>query len=151
MQYKNPCATADIIVERNNKILLIRRKHEPFRDKWAIPGGFINCDKETLREAGARELEEETGLIIRVENLELFNEYSSPDRDPRGHVISHVYIAREWTGKLKAGDDAKKARFFSLCNLPLPLAFDHEQILQNYQTQKQLKGGKRKDVRYKTL
>src|SRR3989344_5650769 len=91
MEYKHPCATADVIVERDNKVLLIRRKHEPFRNFWALPGGHINFGKETLEETAKRELGEETGILVDEENLRLFGVYSEPNRDPRGHYITHVY------------------------------------------------------------
>jgi len=140
MEYKHPCATADVIVERDNKVLLIRRKHEPFRNFWALPGGHINFGKETLEETAKRELGEETGILVDEENLRLFGVYSEPNRDPRGHYITHVYVAKNHNGKLKADDDAAEVRFFSLENLP-ELAFDHKLILNDYQ--KQLKGGSR--------
>jgi|SRR3989344_126923 len=131
MKYKNPCATADVIVERNNEILLVKRKHKPFRDMWALPGGFLEYGKETLEETAVRELKEETSLQAKIENLELFGVYSSPKRDPRGHIISHVYIAGECSGNLRADDDAKDTGFFSLDNLP-ELSFDHNKILKEY-------------------
>lgn len=129
MKYKKPAATVDLIVEREEKILLIKRKHKPFKDMWALPGGYLECEKETLEEAGIRELKEETGLV--ASNLILLNNYSDPKRDPRGHVISHAYIVKEAEGDLIAGDDAADTRFFSLDDLP-DLAFDHERILQDY-------------------
>ena len=140
MEYKNPCATVDLIVIRDNEILLIKRKNGPFKDMWALPGGFLDYGEETLEETAVRELEEETSIITRTKDLELFGVYSAPDRDPRGHVISHVYIVKNYTGIPKAKDDAKDVRFFPLKNLP-ELAFDHNRILRDYQTQRQLKGG----------
>jgi 8-oxo-dGTP diphosphatase len=131
MEYKNPCATADIILERDKQILLIRRKHKPFRDMWALPGGHLNYGKETLEETAVRELREETGVLVDKKDLEFFGVYSEPKRDPRGHYITHVYVAKNHNGKLKADDDAKEVRFFSLENLP-ELAFDHQRILNDY-------------------
>ena len=142
MEYRNPSATADIIIERNNQILLIRRKHEPFKDMWALPGGFLEYGKETLEETAVRELNEETGLRIKLDDIEMFGIYSNPDRDPRGHVISHVYIARNFNGQPIANDDAADVRFFQLGNLP-ELAFDHEKILEDYKSRRQLKGSSR--------
>ena len=131
-EYKNPASTVDVIVEKEEKILLIRRKYEPFKNVWALPGGFIDYGKETLEEAASRELKEETGLVTL--SLKLFGVYSSPDRDPRGHTISHVYTAKV-SGKLRAWDDAKEAAYFPLDNLP-ELAFDHEKILEDYSLDK---------------
>ena len=142
MEYKNPCATADVIVERNNQILLIRRKHDPFRNKWALPGGHLDYGKETLEKAAIRELEEETGILVSEQDLRFFRVYSDPNRDPRGHYITHVYVARKFNGQPVADDDAEDARFFPLENLP-DLAFDHQRILTDYEIQKQVKGGNR--------
>ena len=141
MTYQNPESTVDIIVERNNQILLIERKNKPFRNCWALPGGYLNYGEETLEEAAVRELEEETSLITQVYDIELFGVYSDPKRDPRGHVISHVYEVASVTGNLKANDDALEARFFPKDDLPENLAFDHNKILEDYRIQKQLKGG----------
>ena len=131
MKYKNPSSTADVIIERDNQILLIKRKHEPFRNMWALPGGHLEINKETLEETATRELREETGILVDGKDLEFFRVYSEPDRDPRGHYITHVYIAKKFRGQLVAGDDAKDTRFFLLDNLP-KLAFDHQRILNNY-------------------
>jgi len=130
--YKNPASTIDLIyVNSNNEILLIERKHNPFKGYWALPGGFLENGKETLEGAAIREFKEETGLIVKKEDLVLIGVYSNPTRDPRGHVISHAYTTKSIEGTLKAGDDAKDAKFFSLDKLPL-LAFDHEEIIEDY-------------------
>jgi len=131
MAYKNPGSTTDIIIENEGNILLIKRNSWPFKNKWALPGGFLDCGKESLEEAAARELMEETSLSTKVKDLAFFRTYSNPHRDPRGHVISHVYIARRVEGIPKAGDDAGDVRFFPLNNLP-ELAFDHRDIITDY-------------------
>ncbi len=129
--YKNPAATADIIVEYENKgIVLIKRKHEPFKDFWAFPGGFIKCDEESLEEAASRELREETGLIAEPKDMRLLMVLSSPKRDPRCHVITHVYTPNHVRGILKASDDAASIDTFKI--LPLNLAFDHYDIYIKY-------------------
>ena len=128
-EFKNPAATADIIFEKDWKILLVKRKYDPFKGMWAIPGGFIEYGKETLEQTAIREAKEETGLDI--SELELVGIYSSPNRDPRGHNISHVYLAKKYKGKVKAGDDSKEVAYFSFDDLP-ELAFDHEKILKDY-------------------
>ena len=128
MRYSNPGATVDLIVEREEKILLVKRKGVPFQNMWALPGGFLEYGKESLEQAAIRELKEETGLI--ASKLELFSVYSDPNRDPRGHTISHVYLATTF-GESKAGDDAKETRWFSFYNLP-ELAFDHNKIVKEY-------------------
>ncbi len=135
MKYKNPGCTADIIIERKGSILLVKRKHEPFKDMWALPGGYLEYGEETIEQTCIRETKEETDIDI--QELKLFGVYSNPDRDPRGHVISHVYIATKYSGHKKAGDDAIEARYFPLydnhpmLNFP-QLAFDHNQIINDY-------------------
>ncbi len=128
MEYKNPASTADIIVENEGKVLLIKRKNHPYKNMWAIPGGFVEYGKETLEEAAKRELKEETGL--EALSLNLLGVYSEPNRDPRGHVISHVYVAKA-EGNLKNGDDTQMAKFFSFEETP-KLAFDHDSIIKDY-------------------
>ena len=133
--YLHPAVAVDGIVEEDNKILLIKRKNNPFKNCFALPGGFVECG-ETVENAVVREVYEETGLITKVKGL--LGVYSSPDRDPRGHVISIVFILDIVEGNLKAGDDAKEAKFFDINNLP-KLAFDHKKIIEDYLCAKQNK------------
>jgi 8-oxo-dGTP diphosphatase len=107
-------------------IVLIERLHEPFG--WAIPGGFIDYG-EAAETAGKREAMEEIGLAIEL--VDLLGVYSAPDRDPRQHTLSVVYIATA-TGSPKAGDDAKQAHVLNLAAIPQNLCFDHDQILADY-------------------
>jgi 8-oxo-dGTP diphosphatase len=135
--YERPSVTVDIcicsIIDNVLKILLIKRKNPPFRDHWAIPGGFLDLSlNETLEEAALRELREETCLDgISVEQLKT---YGDPKRDPRTRVVSVVYFAivpwSEIQGKVEAKDDAKEAQWFDLNALP-ELAFDHSIILRD--------------------
>lgn len=131
-EYPRPSVTVDCIifgfdVKSALKVLLIQRGRDPFKDKWALPGGFVDME-ETLEEAALRELEEETGLRdIFIEQLYTFGE---PGRDPRGRVISVAYFAlvNLVEHNVKASSDAKNAQWFELDKIP-PLAFDHEDIL----------------------
>ncbi len=126
-KYLNPSPTVDIIIEmENGGIVLIKRKNPPFG--WALPGGFVDYG-ESLEEAVKREAKEETGLDI--ENVLQFRSYSDPDRDPRFHTISAIFVARG-KGKLEPRDDAQKAEVFKEGHLPMELAFDHEIILRDY-------------------
>jgi len=126
---RQPHPTVDIIIElAAGGIVLIRRRNPPHG--WAIPGGFIDYG-ESAPDAARREAAEETGL--RVTLRELLNVYSDPDRDPRGHTLSVVYIAQA-EGTPKAADDAAAAGVFDGTNLPAPLAFDHARILSDYFT-----------------
>ena len=104
----------------------MRRKNPPLG--WAIPGGFVDYG-ETLEGAAEREALEETGL--RVSLMRQFHSYSSPDRDPRFHTISTVFIAAG-SGKLMAADDAADAAVFKKDSLPQDIAFDHRAILEDY-------------------
>jgi 8-oxo-dGTP diphosphatase len=130
--FENPAATASLIIVKNNQILLVKRKHEPFAGMWALPGGFLNCDKESLEQAAIRELKEETSLIIHNESdLILLYVQSKPNRDPRGHVIDHVFVPRIFIGTPAANDDAAEVKYFSFDELP-QLAFDHLESINNY-------------------
>lgn len=124
--YRNPVPTVDIIIEINGGIILIERGNPPYG--WAIPGGFVDYG-ESLEDAAVREAKEETSL--KVKSLIQLHTYSDPDRDPRKHTISTVFIAKG-EGKPKAGDDAKNLDIFTEKNLPEPLAFDHRKILKDY-------------------
>ena len=130
MTYRNPAPTVDIIIELIDKphrpIVLIERHNEPFG--WAIPGGFVDYG-EAVETAAKREALEEIGL--EVELVEQFHVYSDPNRDPRKHTISIVFIATA-KGEPKAGDDAKDAAIFESWNVPSNLCFDHDEILRDY-------------------
>ena len=126
--YPRPMVTVDAVVFWAESLLLIERKHDPFAGAWALPGGFIEMD-EPLDVAAARELQEETGLFgVALEQLHTFGD---PKRDPRGRSVGVVYVG-EWRSddspEIEAADDAAKAAWFSLEQLP-PLAFDHGEIV----------------------
>ncbi len=126
LERRNPLPTVDIIIEYQGGIVLVRRKNPPHG--WAIPGGFVDYG-ETLEDAAAREAMEETGLHVRI--VRQFHSYSSPDRDPRFHTISTVFIAAG-SGKLLAADDAADAAVFKEQSLPQDIVFDHKTILEDY-------------------
>jgi 8-oxo-dGTP diphosphatase len=116
------------IVGDDLKVLLIRRGQEPFKGRWAIPGGFVEMD-ESLEAAARRELQEETG-VKDVTGLEQLHTFGDPHRDPRGRTISVAYYVLLDSARLtvQAADDAAEAGWFSMFALP-PLAFDHDVIL----------------------
>jgi len=124
--YKNPLPTVDIIVRIQGGFILIKRKNPPFG--WALPGGFVDYG-ESVENAAVREAKEETSLDIT--DLQLLGVYSAPDRDPRHHTISTVFIA-QGHGSPLAGDDAMQIQVFNKDNFPKELAFDHLKILQDF-------------------
>ena len=130
-KYPRPAVTADCIVitrEAEPKVLLIQRGSEPFKGRWAFPGGFMNMD-ETTEQCAIRELEEETGL--HVNNVVQIGTYSKVDRDPRGRTVTIAYLAILDRPLAVIGqDDAAKAEWWPLSNLP-ELAFDHDKIMQD--------------------
>ncbi len=126
-EYQNPLPTVDIIIEVDSEgIVLIKRKNPPYG--WALPGGFVDYG-ESLEEAAIREAKEETGLDVKLEKQ--LHTYSNPDRDPRHHSISTVYIAKAH-GKPEARDDAIDIGIFNESTLPEELAFDHRSIIEDY-------------------
>lgn len=127
--YPRPAVSADCVIIDNRKqqILLIQRKNDPYRNSWALPGGFIEED-ETVETGIAREVEEETGLT--PPDFKFVGVFSKPDRDPRGRIITVAFLAHVDKNSINpvAGDDAGKVQWFSLKDLP-DLAFDHSDII----------------------
>lgn len=127
MKYKNPVPTVDVIIETcSASIVLIQRKNEPYG--WALPGGFVDYG-ESLESAAVREAKEETSLHV-VLRCQLHT-YSDPERDPRQHTISTVFVATA-DGQPVAGDDAAHADIFVENDLPENIVFDHRQIIEDY-------------------
>jgi 8-oxo-dGTP diphosphatase len=128
--YRNPVPTVDIILQQESNILLIKRKNDPFKDHLSLPGGFVN-EGELVEEAAKRETWEETSLTI--EPIEILGVYSDPNRDPRGHVLSVVWVAIVVNGVARANDDSIEVQWVSLNDIDSTrLAFDHKQILLDY-------------------
>ncbi len=131
--YPRPALTVDVVTFTLHadclQVLLIRRGGEPYQGMWALPGGFVHMD-ESLEDAAARELEEETG--VQDAYLEQLYTYGGPGRDPRGRVVTVAYFALIPAGKpvrFEGGTDASQASWFSVEQLPA-LAFDHAEIIQ---------------------
>jgi 8-oxo-dGTP diphosphatase len=129
-KYPHPAVTADCVIFGFDgvaiKVLLIQRGIEPFKGKWAFPGGFMNMD-ETAEECAKRELEEETGL--NNASVEQFYCFSDVNRDPRERVITIAHYALVKLSDVRGGDDAASARWFAMDEIP-SLAFDHDRILR---------------------
>ncbi|MBN2776937.1 MAG: NUDIX hydrolase [Bacteroidales bacterium] len=128
--YPRALVTVDIIItDNNNRLLVIKRGNDPFKNMWALPGGFIEMD-EKLVDSATRELQEETGLTNI--NLKQFKAYGDPGRDPRGRNIVIVFYGKcSSPNDVIAGDDAAETHWFELNNLP-ELAFDHKQIVDDF-------------------
>jgi 8-oxo-dGTP diphosphatase len=131
--YARPGLTADLVIFHDDgnttKILLIKRRNDPYKDYWALPGGFVE-EGESLEQAAMRELKEETGITdVTLRQVAAF---SDPHRDPRGWTVSVAFSG--WVSKqfAEAGDDAKEATWFPLGDVmdeSFALAFDHHQII----------------------
>lgn len=131
--------TADIVVfsekdanQPPTHVLLVRRKHDPFEDHWALPGGFVN-EGERLEDAALRELKEETGLS--VPKAWQVGAWGDPDRDPRGHVVTIAHVAGvQGQPEVIGADDAADAQWVDLAlartSRNNPLAFDHHAIIE---------------------
>ena len=132
--YPRPAVTTDCAVfginDHDLKVLLVERGCEPYKGVWAFPGGFLNMD-ETAEQGVLRELKEETGLDLHY--IKQVGTFSEVNRDPRTRVITIAFYALTKISEVQGGDDASKAQWFSLNELPR-LAFDHELILQEART-----------------
>jgi len=117
---------ADIIIEYEDKIILIKRKFPPYG--WALPGGFLEYG-ETVEQTARREAKEETCLDL--DDLKQFHTYSDPKRDLRWHTISVIFTAKG-VGIPQAADDASELKLYTLDNLPEPICFDHKKVLDDY-------------------
>lgn len=124
--HRQPALAADCVVfDKAGRLLLIRRRNPPFQGQYALPGGFVEYG-ERMEEAALRELREETGIEGRI--VRLVGVYSRPDRDPRGHCVSAVYLIDPRDAAPVAGDDAAAAEFVADYR-SLVLAFDHNEIV----------------------
>lgn len=143
-KYRKPCVTVDFIVSyaknKEKYILLIKRKNFPYKNFYALPGGFLDVGKENTVEAAIRELKEETSLVVNSTDCKLVGVYSDPDRDPRDHVISIVYsveIDDVQLTSILAADDAISTSMYNIKQINTMihdslLAFDHYKILSDY-------------------
>jgi 8-oxo-dGTP diphosphatase len=141
--YRNPLPTVDVVISFPDQgVVLIKRRNPPYG--WALPGGFVDYG-ESVEQAAVREAKEETGLDVRLHGL--LGVYSSPDRDPRQHTMSVVFMGTaKKESRLQAGDDAGQTRVAPLDDLP-ELAFDHARILADFQ-QALEQGRSRSTVRF---
>ena len=129
-KHKSPSLTVDIFIfDDEENFILIKRKNEPFKHFWALPGGFVDFG-ESVEDAAIREALEETSIDITLE--ELVGVYSDPSRDPRGHSVSITFTARGNFEKMEASDDACDIGIFTKKDLEnMTLAFDHDKIIND--------------------
>lgn len=129
-EYKNPIPTVDAIIQNSSSILLVKRKKDPYKNQFALPGGFVN-EGETIEDAIEREVYEETSL--QVHPIDILGVYSDPKRDPRGHMMTVVFIVLIIRGNPTAGDDAKELLWIPIEKLnDIKIAFDHKLVLRDY-------------------
>ncbi len=133
-EYRNPTPTVDVILEQDSRVLMVRRKKDPFKDRLALPGGFVN-EGETVEAAMRREAMEEASL--EVYPIDILGVYSDPQRDPRKHIVTVVFVGIITGGESRANDDAASIEWIQLSSLDHLqqqnlLAFDHAQILRDY-------------------
>lgn len=129
-KYKNPSLTCDVFIYDDDlNFILIKRLNEPFKDCWALPGGFVEYG-ESVEDAAIREAKEETNIDVELE--ELVNVYSAPDRDPRRHTVTVAYTARGDLNTRNADSDAKDIDVFQVDRLDsINIAFDHAIIIKD--------------------
>ena len=137
-RYRNPTPTVDTIIQRDSWILLVKRRNDPFKGYLVLPGGFVN-EGERVEDAAKREVKEETSLNIEL--LDILGVYSDPARDPRGHMMSTVFIAKISSNNEKvdavAQDDAAAIEWISLEVIDTRnVGFDHKRIISDYKTWK---------------
>ena len=138
-KHKLPSITTDIFIfDEEFNFILIKRKNNPYKDYWALPGGFVEYG-ESVETAAIREAKEETNIDVELKDL--VNVYSEPNRDPRGHSITVVYTANGNMDNKNANDDACDIAIFSQEELDeLKLAFDHNKIIEDcLKTEKKIK------------
>ena len=128
--HKNPLLTCDVFIHDDNlNFILIKRKHAPFKDRWALPGGFVEYG-ESVETAAIREAKEETSIDVTLEDL--VDVYSEPDRDPRGHTVTVAFTAKGDFTEKKADSDAKDIGVFDVDELDeIEIAFDHAIIIND--------------------
>ena len=128
--YKNPIPTVDAIIQKSSSILLVKRKKDPYKNQFALPGGFVN-EGETIEEAIEREVYEETSL--KIHPIDILGVYSDPTRDPRGHMMTVVFIVLIIKGIATAGDDAKEISWIPIEKInEIKIAFDHKLVIRDY-------------------
>jgi 8-oxo-dGTP diphosphatase len=137
--YHNPVPAAGVVIEEDGKILLVKRKYQPYKGDWCLPAGFMEYD-ESPEQCAIRETKEE--LNVDVELGGLYGVYSGKD-DPRTHAVLVMYWAKIIGGELKPGDDAEKIEYFTKDEVPPNIAFlAHHRIIKEFFEIKESEFGK---------
>lgn len=124
-----PVLAVDGVLLKDEKVLLIKRKSDPFSGSWVLPGGMLKYG-ETLEEGVVREFEEETKVMVRIKSI--INVYSHPHRDPRGHIVAIAYICDSVAGDIEERvEDNPNLELFDLNKLPNNMGFDHKKIIED--------------------
>jgi len=127
--YHNPAPAAGVVIEKDGKILLVKRKYEPYKGDWCLSAGFMEYD-ESPEQCAIRETKEELNVDVELDGL--YGVYSGKD-DPRTHAVLIMYWAKIIRGKLKPGDDAEEIKFFAKNKVPDNIAFlAHRQIIEEF-------------------
>lgn len=127
--YHNPVPAAGVVIEKSGKILLVKRRYEPYKGDWCLPAGFMEYD-ESPEHCAIRETKEEMGVNVELDGL--YGVYSGKD-DPRTHAVLVMYWAKIISGELKPGDDAEEIRYFGKKEVPSNIAFlAHRQIIREF-------------------
>jgi 8-oxo-dGTP diphosphatase len=138
--HNNPIPTVDTIIEWDSMVLLVKRKNKPFKGYFVLPGGFVD-EGEKIEDAARREVKEETSLDIQL--VDILGVYSDPKRDPRGHIISTVFIGKipaydKYEGEAFAQDNASEIEWMNLRTISKrSFGFDHKRILLDYKKWKE--------------
>jgi len=127
MPHTGPSLTVDCVVFDGDAVVLIKRKYDPYAGSYALPGGFVEIG-ETVEAACAREMVEETGLV--VADLQLIGVYSDPNRDPRRHTVTVAFLGRANVAARRAGSDAASVELVSNWQ-KCDIAFDHREIIED--------------------
>lgn len=137
--YHNPAPAAGVVIEKDGKILLVKRKYEPYKGDWCLSAGFMEYD-ESPEQCAVRETKEELNVDVKLDGL--FGVYSGKD-DPRTHAVLIMYWAKVIGGKLRPGDDAEEIEFFAKNKVPDNIAFlAHRQIIREFFEIKKSKSNK---------
>lgn len=124
---------SDLILLDGTKVLLVKRGEDPDLGWWDIPGGYLDWD-QTLEESTVRELFEETGLVAKPEDLELFLIGSNPNNKAQNQVLDVYYFTSKFSGEIKIdGVEITGAQWFEFSELPEKVAFDHREVLEKLQ------------------